>query len=74
MPKFIRILPGGRRLLMLAVPALLAVGTVVAAYFYSSAGAPAPVQDEPVVANLGAGPDRPPRRRHRRCQPSASIG
>jgi competence protein ComEA len=54
MPKLIRILPGGRRLLVLAVPALLGLGTVAAAYLYSSAGAPTAVQDAPVVANLGA--------------------
>jgi competence protein ComEA len=54
MPKFIRILPGGRRLLVLAVPALLAVGAVVAAYLYSSGGVATAGQDAPVVANLGA--------------------
>ncbi len=54
MPQFLRILPGGRRLLLLAVPALLGVGTVVASYFYASAGASATVQEAPVIAELGA--------------------
>ena len=54
MPRFIRILPGGRRLLLLAVPALLGVGTVTAAYLYASAGASTAVQDAPVIAALGA--------------------
>jgi competence protein ComEA len=53
-PKFIRILPGGRRLLLLAVPALLAVGMVAAAYFYTSAGPTTPAQQAPVIAALGA--------------------
>jgi competence protein ComEA len=54
MPKFIRILPGGRRLLLLAAPALLGLGAVGAAYLYSSAGAAPAVPDAPVVADLSA--------------------
>ena len=53
MPQFIRFLPGGRRLLLLAVPALLALGTVTASYFYASAVAPPAVQQAPVIAALG---------------------
>jgi competence protein ComEA len=54
MPKSIRFLPGGRRLLLLAVPALLGVGTVTAAYLYSSAGTMPPAQVAPIVAGLNA--------------------
>ncbi len=54
MPKLIRILPGGRRLLLLAVPALLGLGSVAAAYLYASAGTPAAAQQAPVIAALGA--------------------
>jgi competence protein ComEA len=53
MPRFIRILPGGRRLLVLAVPALLGLGTVTASYLYASAGASATAREAPVIAALG---------------------
>jgi len=52
--KPIRILPGGRRLLLLAVPALLGVGTLVAAYAYTSGGASPTAQEAPVIAGLSA--------------------
>lgn len=54
MSKLIRILPGGRRLLLLAAPALLGLGTLTAAYVYSSGGASPSAQEAPVVADLGA--------------------
>ena len=54
MPKLIRILPGGRRLLLLAVPALLGVGTLTAAYIYTSGGASPMAQEAPVIAGLSA--------------------
>src|SRR6266702_8463090 len=54
MPKLIRILPGGRRLLLLAVPALLGLGTLTAAYVYTSGGASPAAQAAPVIADLGA--------------------
>lgn len=54
MPKLIRILPGGRRLLVLAVPALLGVGTLTAAYLYTSAGASPTAQEAPAIAGLSA--------------------
>ena len=54
MPRLIRILPGGRRLLLLAVPALLGLGALTAAYLYTSAGASPTVQEAPVIADLNA--------------------
>jgi len=54
MPKLIRILPGGRRLLLLAVPALVGVGTLAAAYAYTSGGASPTAQEAPVIAGLSA--------------------
>jgi competence protein ComEA len=53
MPRLLRFLPGGRRLLVLAVPALLGLGTVTASYLYASAGASATAQEAPVIAALG---------------------
>ena len=54
MSKPIRILPGGRRLLLLAVPALHGMGTLAAAYAYTSGGASPTAQEAPVIAGLSA--------------------
>jgi competence protein ComEA len=45
------LLPGGRRLLVLAVPVLLAIGVLAAAYAFTSATT-SPTPQLPVIANL----------------------
>ena len=51
----LRLLPGGRRLLVLAVPVLLGVGTMVGLYAYtSSSSSSAGAAQLPIAANLGA--------------------
>ena len=52
----LRLLPGGRRLLVLAVPVLLGVGAVVGLYAYtsSSSSSSAGAAQLPIAANLGA--------------------
>ena len=50
----LRLLPGGRRLLVLAVPVLLGVGAVVGLYAYTSSSSSAGAAQLPIAANLGA--------------------
>lgn len=49
-------MPGGARVVVLAVPALLAAGVVVAAFAYMSGGGSAAARQAPVIADLGAPP------------------
>src|SRR5207248_8401667 len=52
----LRLLPGGRRLLVLAVPVLLGVGLVAGAFLYAAAASPAAVQPEVAGPDLGVPP------------------
>src|SRR5438067_12944026 len=52
----LRLLPGGRRLLVLAVPVLLGVGLVAGALLYAVAASPAALQPEVAGPDLGVPP------------------
>jgi len=52
----LRLLPGGRRLLVLAVPVLLCVGLVAGAFLYAAPASPAAVQPEVAGPDLGVPP------------------
>jgi competence protein ComEA len=56
MKNAVRLLPGGRRLLVLAVPVLLALGAVGAALAYTSATSAGVTRQLPVLANLNVPP------------------
>jgi competence protein ComEA len=50
------LLPGGRRWLVLAVPVLLGLGLVGAAFAYTAMASPAPLQPDPIGAGLTVPP------------------
>jgi len=56
MQKPVRLLPGGRRLLLLAVPVLLGLGAVVAAWVYTSTASSGTAVEPSVISALDAPP------------------
>lgn len=56
MRNVLRLLPGGRRWLLLAVPVLLGAGAVAGLYAYTASATPSAAVQAPIIPNLGAPP------------------
>ena len=54
MRRLVTFVPGGGRVLAFAIPTLLGVGMLAAAFAYASAGGAVATQQAPVIADLGA--------------------